>query len=86
VAEYVARTPGAIGYVASGWLIPAVNVSTIEGSTPSAEAVEEGRYLLVQPFYIVARSEPTAGLADFVTWLDQGQAREIIQRDYALAP
>lgn len=86
VVEYVSSTPGAIGYVSSGWLAPGMNLLAVEGVTPSPTAIEEGRYPLARPFFLAARAEPNGGLAEFVVWVKEGAGREIIQRGYGLAP
>ena len=86
VVEYVASTPGAIGYVSSAWLVPAVNLLAVEGVTPSPAAVESGRYLLARPYYLVALAEPSGGLADLVRWIKEGEGQRIVQRNYALVP
>jgi phosphate transport system substrate-binding protein len=86
VVAYVSSTPGAVGYVSSGWLTPGVNVLAVEGVTPSPAAVEDGRYPLARPYFLAARAEPNGGLADFVVWVREGAGREIIQRGYGLAP
>ena len=86
VVEYVSATPGAIGYVASAWLAPAVNLLSVEGVTPSPASVTDGRYLLARPFFLVARAEPTDGVAEFVEWVKEGEGQAVIKREYAPAP
>jgi len=86
VVEFVAATPGAIGYVSTAWLSPAVNIVAVEGATPSPAAVETGRYLLARPFYLAARAEPGGALAEFVEWVSRGNGQEIVKRRYAPAP
>jgi phosphate transport system substrate-binding protein len=86
VVEFVSATPGAIGYVSPGWLVPAVNLLAVEGATPSPASVAEGRYLLAFPFYVVARAAPNGGLADFVDWVQSDKGREIVERRYAAMP
>jgi phosphate transport system substrate-binding protein len=86
VAQYVATTPGAIGYVASAWLVPSVNLLAVEGVTPSPDSVEDGRYLLVGPLYLAAHNEPVGGLAEFVHWVQEREGQDIIKRAYAPAP
>jgi len=86
VVEYVASTPGAIGYVSSAWLVPAVNLLAVEGVTPSPASVEDGRYLLARPYYLAARAEPSGGLAELINWIKAGAGQEIVRRNYALAP
>jgi phosphate transport system substrate-binding protein len=86
VVAYVSATPGAIGYVSLGWLAPAVNLLAVEGTAPSPAAVEDGRYLLAQPVYLVARAEPGGGLVEFVDWVGGADGQQIVTRRYAPAP
>lgn len=86
VVEYVSAHPGAIGYVSLGWLAPAVNLLALEGTTPSPGALEEGRYLLARPFYLVAERPPTGGLAEFVEWVSAGAGQEMVKQRYGPAP
>jgi phosphate transport system substrate-binding protein len=83
VAEYVATNPGAIGYVSTAGVSPAVNVLAVEGVSPSVKSVEDGRYLLSRQFYLVAPALPHAGLATFTDWILTGEGRQLIQRNYA---
>jgi phosphate transport system substrate-binding protein len=86
VVEFVATTPGAIGYVSSAWLAPAVNLLAIEGVTPSPESVKDGRYLLSKLYYLAARVEPVDGPADFLSWIRQGEGRAIVEQAYGSVP
>jgi phosphate transport system substrate-binding protein len=86
VVEYVATTPEAIGYVATAWLAPTVNLLAVDGTTPSPVSVEEGRYILARPYFLVAPTEPHGGLADFVAWIREGDGRTIVNSRYAPAP
>jgi phosphate transport system substrate-binding protein len=43
VVEFVSSTPGAIGYVASAWLVPSVNLLAVEGIAPSPASVNDAR-------------------------------------------
>jgi phosphate transport system substrate-binding protein len=86
VVEYVATIPEAIGYVATAWLAPTVNLLAVDGATPSPVSVEEGRYILARPYYLVAPTEPHGGLADFVEWIREGDGRTIVNSRYAPAP
>ncbi len=86
VVEYVAATPGAIGYISSAVLAPSVNLIAVEGVTPSPASIQDGRYLLARPYYLVARAEPISGVADFVNWISEGEGKEIVNRSYAPVP
>lgn len=86
VTAYVSVTPGAIGYVSSGWLVPAVNLLTVAGAPPSSRAVAEGRYLLTQPFYLIGRAAPAGGAAQFVEWIRNPEGQALVQYRYAPPP
>jgi phosphate transport system substrate-binding protein len=86
VVEYVSATPGAIGYVSSGWLAPGVNLLAVEGATPSPASIQDGRYLLAWPFYLLARAEPNGGPAGFINWVHSSEGQAIVQRGYGPAP
>ncbi len=86
VVEYVSTTPGAIGYISSSWLAPGVNLLAVEGTTPSPASIQDGRYLLAWPFYLLARAEPNGGLAEFINWVQSNAGQAIVRRRYAPAP
>jgi phosphate transport system substrate-binding protein len=73
--DYVARTPGAIGYVSRGRATDAVKPIAIEGVDPSPVNVANGAYPIGRVLYVVAKSEPSGAARDFVAWLlsDEGQ-------------
>jgi phosphate transport system substrate-binding protein len=75
VIDFVANTPGAIGYVPLSHLDERVKVIAIEGTAPGVEAATNGKYVLSSPLYVIARSEPQGDLREFMAWLlgDPGQ-------------
>ncbi len=76
VVDFVASTPGAIGYVPLSQVDPRVKVIAVEGVRPSAETSANGKYVLSSPLYIIAKNEPQGDLREFMVWLlsDPGQA------------
>jgi phosphate transport system substrate-binding protein len=73
VIEYVAGTPGAIGYV-STWRIDAsvtgqVRVLPVEGIPPSPAALADGSYLLSRSIYLATTAEPVGEVREFAQWL-----------------
>lgn len=80
VAEYVARTPGAIGYVSSlrlgELLADGVRVPPVEGTLPTPDAISDGSYPISRPLYLAAAAEPTGEARQFSQWVlgPQGQA------------
>jgi phosphate transport system substrate-binding protein len=75
VLDFVAQTPGAIGYVPLSHVDARVKAIEIEGVAPSVEAAANGKYVLTSPLYLIAQSEPLGDLRDFVAWLlgNEGQ-------------
>lgn len=69
VIDFVANTPGAIGYVPLSHLDERVKAIAVEGIAPSAETAANGKYVLSAPLYVVARSEPQGDLREFMAWL-----------------
>ena len=69
VVDFVANTPGAIGYVPLSQVDSRVKAIAVEGIRPSAEASADGTYMLSAPLYVIARSEPQGDLREFMVWL-----------------
>jgi phosphate transport system substrate-binding protein len=80
VIEYVARTPGAIGYVSARWLDDRVRVLPVEGVYPSLAAVSDGSYPLSRPLYLAAMAEPTGEAREFAQWVLGGEGQAIVGR------
>ena len=83
VVDYVARTPGAIGYVSRGRVTPAVKPIAIEGIEPEPSNAVNNSYPLGRLLYVVARNEPTGAVRDFVAWLFSPEGQQAIaERDF----
>lgn len=76
VLDFVAQTPGAIGYVPLSQIDARVKAISLEGVAPSAETAANGQYVLTSPLYVIANSEPMGDLREFVAWLlgSEGQS------------
>lgn len=80
VVEYVARTPGAIGYVSALWMREAVadgvRVLPVEGIVPSPDALSGGSYPLSRSLYLAATADPSGETREFAQWVlgPEGQA------------
>jgi phosphate transport system substrate-binding protein len=80
VIEYVARTPGAIGYISARWLDERVRVLPVEGVYPSLTAVSDGSYPLSRPLYLAAMTEPSGEAREFAQWVLGMEGQAIIGR------
>jgi len=80
VIEYVARTPGAIGYVSTLRLGESaatdIRVLPVEGILPTGDAISDASYPLSRPLYMATLAEPTGEAREFAQWVlgPQGQA------------
>ena len=66
VLDFVAQTPGAIGYVPLSQVDTRVKAISIEGVAPTVETAANGKYVLTSPLYLIAQSEPLGDLREFV--------------------
>lgn len=72
MVEYVANTPGAIGYISTERLDDGVRVLAIDGVLPTDETIAEGSYPLWRPLYMASRGEPSGEAREFAQWLLRG--------------
>lgn len=84
VLEYVAATPGSIGYVSLGRLSPGAHVLAVEGVTPTLTTLED--YPLAYQMFLAARGEPDGEVRRFVEWaLGRIQTNEVHGSDHSPA-
>lgn len=70
VATMVAQTPGAISYLAMGYVKPGQQVAvSINGVTPTDANVESGKYPYWSYEHIFTNGQPTAQAADFINFI-----------------
>lgn len=76
IVEYVARTPGAVGYISTLRLGEGVRVLPVEGILPTPATVSDGSYPLSRALYLAATAEPDGEAREFAQWLlgPEGQA------------
>ncbi|HTP08060.1 MAG TPA: substrate-binding domain-containing protein [Anaerolineae bacterium] len=69
VIDFVANTPGAIGYAPLSQIDKRVKAISIEGVAPSPDSAASGKYVLSSPLYVIAKGEPQGDLREFMAWL-----------------
>ncbi|MBN1565176.1 MAG: substrate-binding domain-containing protein [Anaerolineae bacterium] len=95
MAEWVARTPGAIGYVSMGWLadcadmlgvriVPLAATADSPPILPDPATVSAERYPLHTPVMIVGLSPPDVGSAiyDWFAWIQSDAGQHVVTRRY----
>jgi phosphate transport system substrate-binding protein len=84
VIEYVARTPGAIGYVSSlrlgELLADGVRVVPVEGILPTPDAISDGSYPISRPLHLAAAAQPTGEAREFSQWALGAEGQAIADR------
>jgi phosphate transport system substrate-binding protein len=75
VIDFVAKTPGAIGYAPLSQVDARVKTISLEEVAPTAVTAANGKYVLTSPLYLIAKSEPAGDVREFVAWLlgNEGQ-------------
>jgi phosphate transport system substrate-binding protein len=73
VIEYVAQTPGGIGYVSTLRLddptVSGVQVLSVEGIMPTQANIEDDGYPLTRPLHLTTVGEPTGEAREFAQWV-----------------
>jgi phosphate transport system substrate-binding protein len=82
VVDYVSAHPGAIGYVSQGALSTQVKAIRVEGVEPTSDAIEEGGYPFVQPFFLVASREPVGTARQFADFALGPVGQALVRRRY----
>lgn len=80
VIDFVANNPGAIGYASISDADSKVKILPIEGVTPNPTTAASNQYLLSAPIYLIAKSEPSGDLREFVAWLLSDPAQKLISQ------
>jgi len=81
VLDYVANTPGAIGYVSLGWAASGVRVLAVEGLPPTPDNLDG--YPLSYPLLLSTTSEPTGEVREFIQWVLGPEGQQRVQQRFA---
>jgi phosphate transport system substrate-binding protein len=82
VQDYVASTPGAIGYVSSGALTSDARVLPVAGILPSVTSADN--YPLTYPLFLATLSEPSGEARSFIQWVLQAEGQTVVSSRFAL--
>jgi len=79
VAQAVAQTEGAIGYIGLGYLSSKVKALKIEGVIPSKESVIKGNYKLSRPLFMYTNGEPKGLVKSFIDFVLSPDGQKIVE-------
>jgi phosphate transport system substrate-binding protein len=81
--EYVASTPGSIGYVSTLRLDPTatdVQALPIEGIRPTKTSIEDKSYPLTRSLQLATVGEPTGEAREFAQWVLGPEGQGVVGR------
>lgn len=78
--DYVANHQGAVGYVSLAWVDQRVKAVTIQGVAATAAAIQDGRYPLVRPLWLLAGDDLTAAGRAFMAYCLSPAGQEIVSQ------
>jgi len=84
VAEAVATTPGAIGYLPLTSVGGDLHALSVEGKDPALDRI--GEYPLAFPLFLVTPAEPAGEVRIFVQWVLGPEGQERVLRRFAASP
>lgn len=87
VIDLVKATPGGIGYVSMGYLVPEVRAVPVEGISPTPGEVTAERYMIRTPIVFAGLSEPgDDAYRAFFAWIQSPEGQAVVRRRYGGLP
>ena len=83
VAETVARTPHAIGYVGIGYAEgnPSVKAVSVDGVKAEASTVLDKSYKIARPLYLYTNGEPKGMAAEFLKFILSPAGQQLVKQE-----
>ncbi len=80
VAQIVAKTPAAIGYVGIGYLSSSVKGLTVNSVNPTNENVINGSYPLARKLFMYTNGKPQGVIADFINFILSKDGQKLVDK------
>ena len=81
IAQEVGKNANAVGYVGLAYMkAPGVKVISIEGATPTQDAVRQGQYPYARPTFYYTNGEPAGVAKEFIDFTLSQKGQEIVDR------
>lgn len=81
VATTVATTPGAIGYVGTGYVSWSVKAIPVEGISASKQTVLSRKYPYSRPLFMYTSGEPKGKARDFIDFLLSNDGQKLVEEE-----
>lgn len=79
VAQIVAQTPGAIGYVGLGFISESIKPVEIDGVMPSRETVLSGKYSISRPLFMYTNGKPQGKLKEYLDFVKGKKGQSLVE-------
>jgi phosphate transport system substrate-binding protein len=81
VAQTVAQTPGAIGYVGHGYLTAKVKDVTVDGIKCTKQTIQSGKYPLARELYMYTNGKPSGNTAKFIDFVLSKEGQKLVEEE-----
>ena len=79
VAQTVAQTPGAIGYVGHGYLTPKVKAVTVDKIECTKQTIQSEKYPLSRYLYVYTNGKPTGNVQKFINFILSKEGQKLVE-------
>lgn len=79
VAQTVAQTPGAVGYVGIAYLTPRVRAVPVDGIACSKKTVQSGKYPLSRSLYLYTNGKPLGAAGKFIAFVLSPGGQKLVE-------
>jgi phosphate transport system substrate-binding protein len=81
VAQTVARTPGAIGYVGLGYITGSVKAVTVNGVECTKTTVLTGEYPLARPLFMYTNGKPKGVVKAYMDFVLSKEGQQLVEKE-----
>lgn len=79
VAQAIAQTPSAIGYVGLGFMSEDLKALEIEGVMPSKETVLSGEYPVTRPLFMYSNGKPQGMIKEYLDFVKSKEGQKLVE-------
>lgn len=81
VAQTVAQTPGAVGYVGHGYLSPRVKAVAVDGVECTKQTIQSEKYPLSRYLYVYTNGRPSGDIQKFTTFILGKEGQRLVEEE-----
>jgi phosphate transport system substrate-binding protein len=81
VAQTVAQTPNAIGYVGHGFLSPKVKAVTVDKIACTKQTIQSEKYPLSRYLYVYMNGKPSGNVQKFINFLLSAEGQKLVGQE-----